>query len=66
MGKSALFRKLHASCCSKSLLIKICLATNLAALSFEGAVTAHSLCGYPVEDEKDVDDINPTRCEINN
>jgi hypothetical protein len=40
-GKSALFRKLHAACCSKGLLIAICAATSLAALSFEGAVTAH-------------------------
>jgi hypothetical protein len=65
-GKFALFRKLHASCCSKGFLITICMATSLAALSFEGAVTAHSSFGYPVEDEEDVDDINPTRCEINN
>jgi hypothetical protein len=35
MGKSALFRKLHAACCSKGLLIAICAATSLAALSFE-------------------------------
>jgi hypothetical protein len=54
-GKSALFRKLHAACCSKGLLKGICAATSLAALSFEGAVTAHSLFGYPVEDEEDVD-----------
>jgi hypothetical protein len=33
---------------------------------FEGAVTAHSSFGYPVQDEEDVDNINPTRCEINN
>jgi hypothetical protein len=45
-------------------LITICAATTLAALSFEGAVTAHSLFGYPVEDEDDVDNLNPTRCEI--
>ncbi len=47
-GNSALFRKLHAACCSKGLLIAICVATSLSALSFEGAVTAHSLFGYPV------------------
>jgi hypothetical protein len=63
-GKSALFRKLHAACCSKGLLIAICAATSLAALLFEGAITAHSLFGYPVEDEEDVDDLNPTRCEV--
>ena len=45
-------------------MIAICAATSLAALSFEGAVTAHSVFGYPVEDEKDVDDLNPTRCEV--
>ncbi len=63
MGKSALFRKLHAACPSKGLLIAICAATSLAAFSFEGAVIAHSLFGYPVEDKEDVDDLNPTRCE---
>ena len=36
-------------------------ATSLAALLFEGAVTAHSLFGYPVEDKEDVDDLNPKR-----
>jgi hypothetical protein len=64
MGKSALFRNLHAAYCSKGLLIAICAATSLAALSFEGAVTSHSLFGYPVEDEEDVDDLNQTRCEV--
>ena len=39
-------------------------ATSLAALSFEGAVTAHSLFGYPVEDKDNVDDLNPTQCNI--
>jgi hypothetical protein len=60
MEKSALFRKLHAACCSKGLLIAICAATSLAALLFEGAVTAHSLFGYPVEGKDYVDDLNPT------
>ncbi len=60
MGKSVLIRKLHAACCSKGLLIAICAATCLAALSFEGAVTAHSLFFYPVEDEDNIDDLNPT------
>ncbi len=45
-------------------MIAICAATSLAALLFEGAVTAHSLFGYPVEDKEDVDDLNPTRCEV--
>jgi hypothetical protein len=63
MGKSALFKKLHATCHSKK-LIAICTATSLAALPFDGAVTDHLLCGYPVEDEEDVDDLNPTQCEI--
>jgi hypothetical protein len=52
--------KLHAACCSKGLLIAICAATSLAALLFEGAVTSHSLFGYPVEDKDNVDDLNPT------
>ncbi len=56
--------ELHTACHSKGLLIAICAATSLAALSFEGAVTAHSLFGYPVEDKENVDDLNPTRCEV--
>ena len=63
-GKSALFKKLHAACRSLGLLISICAATTLAALLFDGAVTAHSLFDYPVEDEEDVDDLNPTQCDI--
>ncbi len=39
-------------------------ATSLAALSFEGAVTAHSLFGYPVEDKDNVDDLNTTGCKV--
>jgi hypothetical protein len=46
------------------LLIAICAATSLAALSFDDAITAHSLFGYPVEDEEDVDDLNPTECKV--
>jgi hypothetical protein len=45
-------------------LIAICAVTSPAALLFEGAVTAQSLFGYPVEDKEDVDDLNPTRCEV--
>jgi hypothetical protein len=51
MGKLALFKKLHAACCNNGILITICTATSLAALSYEGATTAHSLFLYPVEDE---------------
>jgi hypothetical protein len=50
--KSALFKKLHAACRNNSILIMICTTTSLAALSYEGATTAHSLFLYPVEDEK--------------
>ncbi len=42
----------------------MCSTTSLAALLFEGAVTAHSLFGYPVEDKVNVDDINPTQCKV--
>jgi hypothetical protein len=59
-----LIRKFHASCHSIGLSIAICAATSLATLSFDGAVTAHSLFGYPVEDEEDVDDLNPTKCKV--
>ncbi len=64
-GKSALFKKLHAACRSHGFLISICAATSLAALSFEGASTAHSLFSYPVEDETDVDDQNLAMCNFN-
>jgi hypothetical protein len=64
MEKSAVFRKLHAACCSKGLLIAIYAATSLAVLSFEGAVTSHSLFGYPVEEKDGVDDLNPTRYKV--
>jgi hypothetical protein len=52
-GKTALFRKLHAYCRSKSLLIQVCAATTLAALLFDGGCTAHSLFKYPVVDDLD-------------
>jgi hypothetical protein len=55
-GKLALFNKLHAACRNDGILIMICTATSLAALSYEGAITAHSLFLYSVEDETDVDD----------
>jgi hypothetical protein len=64
MGKSALFRKLHAACCSKGLMIAICAGTSLADLSFEGAVTDHSLFGYPVKDKDNIDDLNPTWSKV--
>jgi Mrp family chromosome partitioning ATPase len=64
-GKSALFRKLHAACRSKGLLISICAATGLAALLFDGATTAHSLFNYPVVEEDDVDDQDCPQCKFN-
>ncbi len=42
MGKLALIKKLHAACRNNGILITICAATSLAALSCEGATTAHS------------------------
>jgi hypothetical protein len=63
MGKSALFGNLHTACCSKGLLIAT-RTTSLVALLFVGAVTAHSLFGYPVEDKDDVYDLNPTQCNV--
>ena len=63
-GKSALMKKLHAACRMNGILISIYTATNLAALLFEGAITAHSLFGYPVEDETDVDDQNLATCNF--
>jgi hypothetical protein len=56
---------LHAACRNNGILITICTATSLAALSYEGATTAHSLFLYPVEDETDVDDQNLAGCNFN-
>ncbi len=64
-GKLALFRKLHAACHNNGLLISICAATSLAALSFDGATTAHSSFSYPAEDETDVDDQDIATCDFN-
>jgi hypothetical protein len=64
-GKLVLFKKLHAACRNNGILITICAATSLAALSCEGATTAHSLFLYPVEDETDVDDQNLAGCNFN-
>lgn len=61
-GKSCLFKKLHSACRSHGILISLCASTSLAALIFKGASTAHSLFGYPVEDEEDIDDIAPPTC----
>jgi hypothetical protein len=63
-GKLALFKKLHAACHNNGILIMICTAMSLAALSYEGATTAHSLFLYPAEDETDVDDQNLAGCNF--
>ena len=63
-GKSSLFKKLHAECRMNDLLILICTATSLAALLFEGATTAHSSFGYPVQGETDVDDQILATCDF--
>jgi hypothetical protein len=63
--KSALFKKLHAACRAKGLLISICAATGLATLLFVSATTAHSLFNYPVEEEDDVDDQDCPQCDSN-
>jgi hypothetical protein len=64
-GKLALFKKLHAACHNNGILITICAATILAALSYEGATTAHSIFLYPVEDETDVDNQKLAGCNFN-
>ena len=38
--------------------------SSLAALSYDGATTAHSLFLYPVEDEDDIDDQNLPECNF--
>ena len=58
-------KKLHAACRMNGILISICAATSLSALLFEGATTAHSLFGYPVQDETDVDYQNLAECDFN-
>jgi hypothetical protein len=64
-GKSALFKKLHAACHKDGMLITICAQSSLAALTFDGAITAHALFLYPVEDENDIDDQNLPICNFN-
>jgi hypothetical protein len=64
-GKLVLFRKLHAACQAKGLLVSTCTATDLAALLFNGATTAHSLFNYPVEEEDDVDNQDCPQCDFN-
>ncbi len=61
----ALFKKLHAACRKNGILTTICTETSLAALSYEGVTTAHSLFSNPVEDKTDVDNQNLTRCNFN-
>jgi hypothetical protein len=65
MRKLAQFKKLHASCRNNDILITICTATSLTALSYEGATTAHSKFLYLVEDETDVDIQNLAGCNFN-
>jgi hypothetical protein len=64
-GKLALFITLHAACCKNGILITIYTATNIVALSYEGATMAHSLFLYPVEDETDIDNQNLAGCNVN-
>ncbi len=59
-----LFKKLHAACHRDGILITICTQSSLAALSYDGATTAHSLFLYPVEDEDDIDDQNLPECNF--
>ena len=63
-GKSCPFKKLHAACRSHGILISLCASTSLATLIFKGASTAHSLFGYSVEDEEDIDDIDLPTCNL--
>ena len=63
-GKSALMKKPYSACRMNGILISICAETSLAALLFDGATTDHSLFGYPVEDETDVDDQNLATCNF--
>lgn len=63
-GKSCLFKKLHAACRSHGILIALCASTSLAALIYDGALTAHSLFSYPVEDESDIDDVDLPMCNF--
>jgi hypothetical protein len=65
MGTSALFKKLHAACRKHGILITICTQSSLAALTFDGETTAHSLFLYPVKDKNDIDDQNLPTCNFN-
>ena len=56
---------MHAACRNNGILITICTATSLAALSYEGATMAHSLFLYLVKDETYVDNQNLAGCNFN-
>ena len=64
-GKTELFRKFHAACRSKGILISICAATTLAALLLYGATTVNYLFSYPVEEEEYIDDHELAKCQFN-
>ena len=64
VGKTALFKKYHAFCRSKGVLIKVCAATTLAALLYDHGVTAHNLFKFPVVEETDKDMDFQAECEL--
>jgi hypothetical protein len=55
-GKSVMMNKVSTLVRSKGLLGLDCAQTNKASLSFERAVTAHTLTGYPVIEDGDDND----------
>ena len=66
-GKSIMMRKISALARSKGKLISMCASTNLAALCFPNCTTAHSLFGYPVLENPDVNDaVDKIECNPSN
>jgi signal recognition particle GTPase len=62
-GKTLMARKLAAAFRSEGRIVKICAATTLAAMLYEGGHTAHNLFKFQVQDEEDRDPENPPTCQ---
>ena len=55
-GKSVMLKKVDAYVRAQNEIVAMCAATNLAALAFKHCTTAHSLLGYPVIEDYDIND----------
>jgi hypothetical protein len=64
-GKSIIMKKASAYARSLNKIVCTCAATNIAAIQHENCMTAHSLFGYPVIDDYEVNDATiKTACTV--